>query len=70
MSEPTMTQLEPTMTELKPCPWCVGGAIVVSDGRKWKVWHECQSIEGVEIDTGWHRHRADAIAAWNRRAES
>lgn len=55
--------------ELKPCPWCGKQPIVTPVGRQWQVWHVCQSVEGVTIETRWHNHRSEALAAWNRRAE-
>lgn len=69
MSDATMTELEPTVTKLMSCPWCGKQPIVTSNGRQWEVWHMCQSVEGVTIETRWHNHRSEALAAWNRRAE-
>ena len=57
--------------EIKPCPFCGGEAVV--DGTTWRAsdgeevcWISCRSCNGSSpADTP-----AEAIAAWNRRAET
>lgn len=53
------------MSELKPCPFCGSKNVVVSNWGLWRCWcQECLAKTSDEIK------RADAIEAWNRRAEN
>lgn len=70
---------------LKPCPFCGGEAHVVSDyssehdETRWNLWHECCEHDGESagyghalfpwFETPWYKTEAEAIAAWNSRAE-
>ena len=71
-------------TELLPCPFCGGEAHVVSDyssehdETRWGLWHECCEHEESAgygnalfpwFETPWYKTKAEAIAAWNTRAE-
>ena len=72
-------------TNLLPCPFCGGEAHVVSDyssehdETRWSLWHECCEHDGESagyghalfpwFETPWYATDAEAIAAWNTRAE-
>lgn len=59
------------MTELLPCPFCGGEAdlIDMSDAYEAEYWvaHQCPS--GASAETYSYETAAEAIAAWNNRAE-
>lgn len=52
------------MTDLKSCPFC-GSEAKITDTEPYAV--ECAN-EGCQIDGPCHGNKAEAIAAWNRRA--
>ena len=54
------------MSELKPCPFCGGEAELMVGKYYGTKWVECKTChaESDAFDT-----RAEAIDAWNRRAE-
>ena len=72
-------------TELLPCPFCGGEAHICSDYSSerdktlWNLWHECHEHDGKSRGYGlslfpwfenpWYDTEAEAIAAWNTRAE-
>ena len=72
-------------TTLLSCPFCGGEAHVVSDysserdETRWSLWHECCEHDGESagyghalfpwFETPWYSTEAEAIAAWNARAE-
>ena len=54
--------------ELKPCPFCGGKARYVD---KWGIWTNSDSVICIECGAVICRDaEADAIAAWNRRADA
>ena len=69
---PIMTHTPDVAGEgLKPCPWCQT-APVVTDGDNWTsvICGNTQCLVTAEVDIsgiGNLAHRAEAIAAWNRR---
>ena len=74
MSEPTRNVVE--STTLLPCPFCGGHANVVEDAPMFpnQVWYgvgcsnpNCTAYTGYGMRL--FVNRADAIAAWNRRAD-
>ena len=72
-------------TELLPCPWCGEYPKLAEDGGStgpwFCVWHDCPPVEGgkarhygeslgcISITTAWFHTEAEAISAWNTRAE-
>ena len=50
--------------ELKPCPFCGGDDLEVTDmdGDHYVLCHGCA------LEAPFHDSRAEAVAAWNRRA--
>jgi len=70
---------------VKPCPWCGEYPKIAEDGGSagpwFCVWHDCPPVEGgkarhygeslgcISISTAWFHTEAEAIAAWNTRAE-
>lgn len=57
--------------ELKPCPFCGGEAEL----RKWRRWLDFQKVMCINrdciiyhADDKWYKTEAEAIEAWNRRA--
>ena len=55
------------MSELKPCPFCGGEADVIDYDDECWVAHQCANGTSVEINS--YDTEAEAIAAWNSRAE-
>lgn len=61
--------------ETKPCPWCgelpylEGWPGVMRHVTLWRVYHECNTDEEIRIETRYYGTKAEAIDAWNRRAE-
>lgn len=63
------------MTELKPCPFCGGEAKIQHEySRESGDWYavDCLNkkcpMEIVIVTTGWRPTEAEAVEAWNRRA--
>ena len=54
-------------TELKPCPFCGGTVSVVKVNNIW--YRVCCDDCPCEMGRYWFHSRAEAIEAWNRRAE-
>lgn len=54
------------MTELKPCPFCGGEARYTEKSRFHIGWVYCP---GCGAASGYYNTEAEAIAAWNTRAE-
>lgn len=59
------------MTELLPCPFCGGEAdlIDISDEYEGEYWVAHQCANGTSVETNSYDTEAEAIAAWNSRAE-
>ena len=61
--------------KLLPCPFC-GGEVQLfkDDWNKYGAYCvECEATVGVHLDKGWRAilaNKEEAIAAWNRRAET
>ena len=51
--------------QLKPCPFCDGEARVVES--KTFLWIKCTNLPCLS-ESGGHKTRDEAVAAWNRRA--
>lgn len=49
------------------CPWCENQAFVESNGKRWRVWHDCGCTYGIHVATDWHKSERDAVTAWNNR---
>ena len=58
---------------LKSCPWCNSTHGTYYEGRQtctrteWRVVHDTERC-GIRIETEWFPSKAEAVAAWNRRA--
>ena len=63
------------MNELKPCPFCGGEAIIMQENNWWVACTDCTAEIGFDgmTDTsgcfGHYNTEAEAIEAWNTRAE-
>ena len=55
------------MAELKPCPFCGGGAKLISRGGLHYVVCYIKTCHIVPR-TNWYKEKNEAIEAWNRRA--
>ena len=55
------------MSELLPCPFCGGEADVIDYDDECWVAHQCAN--GTSVETNSYETEAEAIAAWNSRAE-
>lgn len=56
------------MAELKPCPFCGGTATAQKNSNTW--WRiKCDNCP-CEVGRYWYHKKADAIEAWNRRADN
>lgn len=55
------------MTELLPCPFCGGEADVIDYDDECWVAHQCAN--GTSVETNSYETEAEAIAAWNSRAD-
>ena len=56
------------MAELKPCPFCGGGAKLISRSGLYYVVCYIKTCHIVPR-TNWYKEKNEAIKAWNRRAE-
>jgi Lar family restriction alleviation protein len=61
-------------TELKPCPFCgEDGTIIIRKGKN--GWRDRYAVlcdyehGGCGSESGWYHYEAEAIEAWNRRAD-
>ncbi len=65
-----MTQPPAALADaLEPCPFCgEPGHVVTRSDPKTADIHRCECSECFCELSDWHEDRADAIAAWNRRA--
>ena len=55
------------MNELLPCPFCGGEADVIDYDDECWVAHQCAN--GTSVETNSYETEAEAIAAWNSRAD-
>ncbi|QLI96523.1 restriction alleviation protein, Lar family [Providencia rettgeri] len=57
------------MSELKKCPFCGCGRIFVAEYEDKPTYYKAECNE-CETETGFKESKHEAIAAWNRRANS